>query len=55
MGDVADSMLNGEVCAECGVYLEPREKVYVQSSGKATKMPADGSGHGLPVICADCH
>ena len=29
MGEIADSMINGEVCQMCGVYLEPNETVYV--------------------------
>jgi hypothetical protein len=55
MGEIADSMINGEMCAECGVYLEPKEKVYIQSSGKKMHMPEDGSPAGFPVICKDCH
>jgi len=47
-------MINGEVCAECGVYLEPKEKVYDQASEKKMKMPADGSPAGFPVICVYC-
>ena len=55
MGEIADSMINGKMCAECGVYLEPKEKVYGQASGKKMNMPADGSPAGFPVICKDCH
>ena len=55
MGEIADSMINGKVCAECGVYLEPNEKVYDQTDGNKLKMPADGSPMGYPVLCADCH
>lgn len=54
MGEIADSMINGEMCAVCGVYLEPEEKVYDQVSEKKMKMPKDGSPMGFPVICADC-
>ena len=54
MGEIADSMINGEVCAECGVYLEPKEEVYIQATGKKMYMPADESPAGLPVLCYDC-
>jgi hypothetical protein len=54
MGEIADSMINGEVCAECGVYLDPKEKVYVQETGHKMNMPADGSAAGIPVICQFC-
>lgn len=55
MGDIADSMLNGEMCAECGVYLEPNETVYNQyDPTKKVKMPSDGEGVGYPVLCQDC-
>lgn len=55
MGEIADSMIEGEMCAVCGVYLEPGEKVYVQSTDKEVRMPKDGSGYGVPVECVDCH
>lgn len=32
MGEIADSMINGELCEECGVYLEPLEIVYSSES-----------------------
>jgi hypothetical protein len=54
MGEIADSMINGEVCAECGVYLEPKEKVYVQETGQKMNMPKDGSPMGFPILCSDC-
>ena len=49
-------MINGEICAECGVYLEPNEKVWAQheeNQGDIT-MPSDGTGAGFPVVCIDC-
>lgn len=55
MGEIADSMIRGEFCAICGVYLEPGEKVYVQGTDKVVKMPKDGSGYGIPVECESCH
>lgn len=54
MGEIAEAMLNGEICALCGMYLAPEETVYLQSNGKKTKMPADGSGVGVPVLCSSC-
>lgn len=54
MGEIADSMINGEVCACCGVYLELNEKVYDETSGKKMHMPKDGSPMGIPVLCIDC-
>jgi hypothetical protein len=55
MGTISDARINGEMCAECGVYLEPKERVYDQTSGKKMNMPADGEPAGFPVICKDCH
>jgi len=54
MGKIADSMINGEVCAECGVYLESKEKVYDQASEKKMYMPENGDPIGFPVLCSDC-
>lgn len=54
MGEIADSMINGELCALCGVYLEPGETVYIQSTNKKAKMPLDGSAFGCPVVCECC-
>ncbi len=54
MGILAEQMVNGEVCAECGVYLEPNEVVYTQHDNKKVKMPDDDSGVGIPVICDVC-
>ena len=56
MGEIADAMINGEICAECGVYLEPRELVWLQGDGNNTRfrMPKDGSAAGVPVVCTGC-
>lgn len=55
MGEIADKMVNGEMCACCGVYLEPNEIVYsVDDLGLPFKMPSDGSSLGFPVYCKDC-
>jgi len=55
MGEIADAMINGELCAECGVYLEPKETVYTQQGGEKVKMPKNGEGYGIPVLCCECH
>lgn len=63
MGEVADSMINGELCSWCGVFLEPGETVYTLKyrkkqddmvPDKKVKMPKDGKYFGVPVICKDC-
>lgn len=55
MGAVADSMINGEACTWCGCYLEPGEIVYLNSdTSHEVRMPSDGSGYGVAVICGDC-
>lgn len=58
MGEIANKMINGELCQWCGVYLEPEETVYqVDENGEnptAYEMPADGTGFGVPVICEHC-
>jgi hypothetical protein len=54
MAEIADKMINGEYCAECGVYLAPKEEVYVQATSKKMYMPKDESPAGFPVICYDC-
>lgn len=54
MGEIADKMINGEYCAICGVYLEPKEKVFVQETGTKMQMPKDGSPAGIPVLCEFC-
>lgn len=55
MGEIADAMINGALCASCGVYLEPDEKVYsIDNREPLGEMPEDGSEFGTPVICEDC-
>ena len=58
MGEIADSMIEGELCHYCGVDLEPKEKVYLVQHEKGVKrkvfMPEDGSSFGVPVLCYDC-
>jgi hypothetical protein len=54
MGQIADLMIAGELCAECGVYLEPGETVYTQQGHDKVKMPDNGTGFGIPVLCKDC-
>ena len=58
MGEVADTMINGECCSYCGVYLESDEKVYLVHTDKKyeqVRMPEDGSPFGVPVHCSDCN
>ena len=63
MGDVADALINGNLCSWCGVYLEPNEKVFIIPSlaedniinNTENKMPKNGNGFGLPVVCSDCN
>ncbi len=59
MGEMADKHINGELCAVCGVYLEPGEWVYLQhhdgTETQRMQMPADGSPAGVPVLCNDCN
>ena len=55
MGVIADTLINGEACAWCGVWLNPREKVYRISDDKKVSMPANGQGYGQEVVCKSCH
>jgi len=55
MGEIADAMINGELCHYCGVYLEPNETVYIEGTDKKVKMPINGDAFGSPVVCEDCH
>lgn len=55
MGEIADSMIDGKACEECGVYLEPGETVYTAAGRIKRKMPKDGKSLGMPVICIDCY
>lgn len=41
MGDMADMMLDGTLCAECGVFIDDEEEGY------------DGAD-GIPRYCYDC-
>jgi len=56
MGEIAESMINGEACHCCGVHLEPGETVYLVHCVDRTKvkMPKDGSNFGAPTSCEDC-
>ena len=58
MGEMADMMLNGTMCHQCGVYLEPSEIVYLVNYESKKKriviMPKNGEPFGLPVHCSDC-
>lgn len=40
MSEIADDMVNGLCCSECGVYFF--------QNGKTVE-------HGYPVLCHDCH
>ena len=60
MGEIADKMINGELCEWCGVYLAPEEHIYYPKGEESdsyllSKMPKNGTGFGTPVICADCY
>lgn len=54
MGEIADQMINGEICAECGVSLSPKEEVYVQGGNQTIKIPSNGDAAGIPVVCFHC-
>ena len=55
MGELSDSIVSGELCANCGAYLEPGERVYAQCDLSDLIMPLDGEGAGIPVLCEDCN
>jgi len=40
MGEIADMMINGETCAQCGTLTKRFEN--------------SGEGWGFPVLCDDC-
>ena len=43
MGEIADSMINGECCSLCGQYFaDPDSK------------PEQIYEHGYPVVCKEC-
>ena len=61
MGEISQTLINGEACSWCGVNLEPDETIYTipKQDGSVTcklkdKMPLNGSGYGTPIICEDC-
>lgn len=54
MGDIADSMVNGEVCCGCGGFIGSREVVYIEATREKLVMPTDGSPAGMPVLCQNC-
>lgn len=56
MGEIADQMINGEICQYCEAYLHPGEIVYIEIGNEKTKikMPANGEEMGVPVICNEC-
>ena len=54
MGEIANSMINGEFCALCSVYLEPEEIVFSENTNEQLRMPSDGDPMGFPVICKHC-
>lgn len=54
MGEIADSMINGELCAICGAYLEVGETIVPQNSDDIDTMPEDGTPFGVPVLCLEC-
>ena len=59
MGEISDLMTDGSLCHYCGVYLEPKERVflvyYERKTNPQVRMPDDGSEFGVPVICYDCY
>lgn len=58
MGELADAIINGELCEWCGVYLSPSEKVNIVNEHgdvhHTDTMPKDGKPYGTPVVCEDC-
>jgi hypothetical protein len=61
MCEKADAIMNGEICAVCGAYLEPGEKVYLQEDEtklmtmpKRSNISLYGKPAGVAVICANC-
>lgn len=55
MGEISDAIISGELCAHCGAYLEPGERVYAQCDLSDLIMPLDGGGAEIPVLCEDCN
>jgi hypothetical protein len=42
MGDIADDMIDGVICQQCGMYLEE----FLDGT--------EPDGFGYPVTCSDC-
>lgn len=42
MGDIADDMINGSSCSQCGMYFHDPQK------------PETLVEHGYPVVCYHC-
>jgi len=53
MGEIADQMVNGEICAVCGVDFEQGETVYEQCD-QAASFTYQSEALGLPVVCNSC-
>lgn len=51
MGDVADMMLEGVLCCECGVLIEARR---FRKAGGVLEGTALKKRPGYPVPCEDC-
>jgi hypothetical protein len=54
MGEISDSIVSGQVCSYCGVYLDPKETVYSQDENIKMNMPENGDPMGFPVLCKGC-
>lgn len=54
MGEIADKMINGELCSQCGVHLDPGSTVYL-TTGETVYMPSNGEAFGVPVLCEFCN
>lgn len=53
MGDVADMMLGGTLCAGCGCGLYPEDVVAVGAPDGDT-MSFESAPGGIPVYCDSC-
>jgi hypothetical protein len=52
MGEIAEMMLDGEMCAMCGVYLhDGREDGYPRYCSIAHAMDAGFSREDAPAVC----
>ena len=56
MGEIADSMINGEMCEVCGVWIEEGD-IVMDSSRNEYPIDVDDEmeGIGFPVHCSSCH